>query len=279
MQQAQDFRDESDALYDVVSGLGAEDMAAATAFKGWTITAIIRHLHVWNWAAHQSLQDTPAFAEYLAAATARVQDGGLPAFEAGWLDGLAGDDLLHAWREEYVEVADGFADADPKQRVKWAGPGMSALSSITARLMETWAHGQAIYDAQGIVRQNGDRIRNIVQLGLNTYGWTFINRGETPPEPTPQLVLTGPSGAEWIYGEDNAAERITGLAEEFCQVVTQCRNIADTSLSVTGPNATNWMAKAQCFAGASQDPPAPGMRRRKRRRRSARPSPSCPSTI
>ena len=261
MQQAQDFRDESDALYDVVSGLGAEDMEAATAFKGWTPTAIIRHLHVWNWAAHQSVADTPAFGEFIAAAMARVQDGGLPAFETDWLDGLAGDALLQAWRQTYDEVADGFAAADPKQRVKWAGPDMSALSSITARLMETWAHGQAIYDQQGIVRQNADRIRNIVQLGLNTYVWTFANRGVEAPGPLPQLILTGPSGAEWVYGEDNGAERIEGLAEEFCQVVTQTRNIDDTKLSVTGPNATAWMAKAQCFAGAAQDPPAPGTRR------------------
>lgn len=261
MQQAQDFRDECDALYDVVSGLGPEGMEAATAFKDWTPNAIIRHLHLWNWAAQQSLGDTPAFGEFMAAATSRAGAGGLPAFEADWLDGLAGADLLHAWRETYGEVADGFAGADPKRRVKWAGPDMSALSSITARLMETWAHGQAIYDARGIVRQNADRIRNIVQLGLNTYVWTFANRGQEAPGPLPQLKLTGPSGAEWVYGEDNGDERIAGLAEEFCQVVTQTRNIADTSLSVTGPNATAWMAHAQCFAGPPQDPPAPGTRR------------------
>jgi len=33
---------------------------------------------------------------------------------------------------------------------------MSACSCITARQMETWAHGQAIYDELGQTRQNTD---------------------------------------------------------------------------------------------------------------------------
>ena len=261
MQQAQDFRDECDSLFALVSGLDSAAMDDQTAFKDWTPNTILRHLHVWNWAAHQSLGGTPAFAEFMQAAASRAKSGVLPAFEADWLDGLTDDALLRAWRQEYEAVAESFATADPKRRVKWAGPDMSARSSITARLMETWAHGQAIYDRQGVVRQNADRIRNIVQLGLNTYGWTFANRGEPVPEPVPQLILIGPSGTEWIYGEDNAAERIVGLAEEFCQVVTQTRNIVDTALSVTGSNAMAWMVRAQCFAGSPQDPPTPGTRR------------------
>jgi hypothetical protein len=43
-------------------------------------------------------------------------------------------------------------------------------------------------------------------------------------------------------------------------VVTQTRNIADTGLKVTGPNATAWMEIAQCFAGRPEMPPAPGTR-------------------
>jgi hypothetical protein len=55
---------------------------------------------------------------------------------------------------------------------------------------------------------------------------------------------------------------LEGRATEFCQVVTQCRNIADTSLKVSGDVARQWMAVAQCFAGPPQDPPAPGVRRK-----------------
>ena len=58
--------------------------------------------------------------------------------------------------------------------------------------METWAHGQEIYDLLGIVRLNADRIRNIVILGVNTYGWTFVNRGLEPPAPVPYVKLDAP---------------------------------------------------------------------------------------
>jgi uncharacterized protein (TIGR03084 family) len=125
-------------------------------------------------------------------------------------------------------------------------------------LMETWAHAQAVYDLLGVERIDSDRIGNIVRLGVNTYGWTFKNRKEEPPGPMPRLRLTAPSGAIWEYGEGD--DLITGSASEFCQVVTQCRNIADTALHVKGPIAARWMSIAQCFAGPSNDPPPPGAR-------------------
>ena len=43
---------------------------------------------------------------------------------------------------------------------------MSARSAISARQMETWAHGQEVFDVLGADREEHDRIRNIVVLGL-----------------------------------------------------------------------------------------------------------------
>jgi uncharacterized protein (TIGR03084 family) len=76
----------------------------------------------------------------------------------------------------------------------------------------------------------------------------------------PHLKLTAPSGDVWTYGEDSGENTITGLAVEFCQVVTQTRNIVDTSLAVSGPVARQWMTSAQCFAGPPETPPPPGTR-------------------
>ena len=182
------------------------------------------------------------------------------AYESEVLAGLDGFALVAEWEKQFEETADRFASADPKARLQWAGPDMSARSSITARLMETWAHGQEVYDHLGALRKNEDRIGNIVMLGVNTFGWTYATRREQPPGAMPYLVLTAPSGAVWTHGTESDAERIEGRAEEFCQVVTQTRNIADTSLKVTGPVATDWMAKAQCFAGPPATPPPPGSR-------------------
>ena len=266
MQQADDFLGESHALYTLVENLSERELAQATAFKDWTFNDVIGHLHMWNQAADLSLMDSQAFIDWFEGIQKHVSGGSLRRAEREWLKGLSGQNLLTAWRDGYQEMADHFSKADPSARVKWAGPDMSVRSSVTARLMETWAHGQEIYDALGVVRRNADRIRNIVILGINTYGWTFRVRGERVPEPMPTLVLEAPSGEVWRFGDSDAGTSdqqggtITGLAEEFCQVVTQVRNIADTDLQVTGENASNWMAKAQCFAGPPEDPPAPGTR-------------------
>jgi uncharacterized protein (TIGR03084 family) len=194
---------------------------------------------------------------------AGIRGGRLPDFEAEYLGGLSGQALLAEWTAQYRVMTPRFAAADPRHRVKWVGPDMSVLSSITARLMETWSHAQAIYDVLGAKRADTDRIGNIVRLGVNTYGFTWKNRRQDSPGPMPRLRLTAPSGAIWEYGEPSESGVITGSATQFCQVVTQCRNIADTSLAVTGEVAHQWMAVAQCFAGPPQDPPGAGTRFRR----------------
>ncbi|MEQ1538221.1 MAG: TIGR03084 family metal-binding protein [Sphingorhabdus sp.] len=260
MQQAQDFCDESSALAELLATLSDSDFEQPTLFKGWTINNILRHLHVWNIAAGKSLDGEDAFAAFLSVLMGGERGLLFNAMESRYLEGLSGAALLSAWRDEYLRLSERFSATDPKARLKWVGPDMSAISSITARLMETWSHAQAVYDVLGVERVDNDRIGNIVRLGVNTFGWTFKNRKEAPPGPMPRLRLTAPSGAVWDYGDGD--DLITGHATEFCQVVTQCRNIGDTQLHVTGPAAERWMAIAQCFAGPPQDPPPMGARHR-----------------
>ena len=260
MQQAHDFLDECEALYALLSSINDSEFETPTLFKGWTINNILRHLHVWNIAAGKSLDGEEAFSAFLGALMGGERGLSFNAVESRYLDGLSGTALLNAWRSKYERLADCFAATDPKARLKWVGPDMSAISSITARLMETWSHAQAVYDVLGVERLDHDRIGNIVRLGVNTFGWTFKNRQEEPAGPMPRLHLIAPSGAIWDYGEGE--DLITGKAKEFCQVVTQCRNIGDTQLQVSGPVAKRWMAIAQCFAGPPQEPPTAGARHR-----------------
>jgi uncharacterized protein (TIGR03084 family) len=259
-EQPADFRAESEALHALLEPLADADYARATRFKGWTIDEVLRHLHVWNNAALLALEDEPAFVALVGGWT--PQRGKIPIrdFERAWCAGLGGRALREAWIARVRHVAERFALADPRRRVKWSGPDMSVRSSITARLMETWAHGQAVYDLLGVERRDADRIRNIATLGINTYGWTFSVRGTPPPAEPPQVRLTAPSGAIWTWHEGSDSGLIEGSASEFCQVVTQVRNIADTRLAVHGEAARRWMACAQCFAGGPEPPPAPGTR-------------------
>jgi len=259
-EQVSDFRDESEALYRLMQPLGAADYGTATQFKNWTFNDIIGHLHLWNRAADLSLTDEAAFQKFLGEVFQSVASGSLRTFEKQWLDGLQGPELLEQWHAFVLKMAGHFAAADPQARVKWAGPDMSVRSSMTARLMETWAHGLAVYDALGVERVDADRIRNIAVLGVNTFAWTFRNRKLEVPRQMPCVRLTAPSGVMWQWGEAGSGERIEGTASEFCQVVTQTRNVADTDLQVSGEVARQWMGIAQCFAGPPEDPPAPGSR-------------------
>lgn len=265
MEQADDFVAESEDLHGVLAPLADAGFAKVTQFRGWTIDDVVRHLHFFNEMVDLALLDPAAFgARYEVFDAGRQADGTMARITERMLEGLSGQRLLAAWRERYLEMGPRWREADPKARVRWVGPDMSVRSSITARQMETWAHGQAVVDALGIERENTDRIRNIAHLGVQTYGWTFLNRGQAAPAPVPYVCLTAPSGEIWEWGEPSDDERVAGPAVDFCQVVTQVRNIADVGLQVRGPNAERWMARAQCFAGPAVEPPPPGTRFRTR---------------
>lgn len=261
MEQAADFLAETRALGALLADLPDAAFEEATQFKGWTINDVIRHLHFWNRAAGLQLTDEPELVRLLAKVAG---PGGMRAVEREAVP-ETGQMLRAAWLAMAGEIAALYGTADPRARLKWAGPDMSARSSITARLMETWAHGQEVYDHLGVERVDHDRIRNIAHLGVQTFGWTYQVRRMEIPSAAPFVRLAAPSGAVWTWGDERAPDSVTGSATEFCQVVTQVRNVADTHLVVRGPVATQWMSMAQCFAGAAEPPPAPGTRFRRMR--------------
>ena len=64
------------------------------------------------------------------------------------------------------------------------------------------------------------------------------------------VILDAPDGSTWEWNrEASDANSISGPALDFCLLVTQRRNIADTSLVVNGPLAQDWVPIAQAFAG------------------------------
>ena len=71
------------------------------------------------------------------------------------------------------------------------------------------------------------------------------------------MILKSPSGETWEFGPQGAEESVSGSALDFCLVVTQRRNLKDTSLEVFGSAAVKWMKIAQAFAGPATDGPEP----------------------
>ena len=261
LQQALDLRAECDALYDFVAGLDADTWQRRTPFKGWTVWDVIAHLRYFDRAAVLSATSEEAFTASLVELVKGFEEGlDLAAFTRRHFGPLTPGELLEAWRGGFVEMCDLLGASEPERRLKWYGPDMGVRAFASARQMETWAHGQDIYDLLQVEREHADRIKNVVVLGVKTFAWTFVNRGLEPPAEMPYLRLTAPSGAVWEWGDPAQEQRVEGTAVDFCRVVSQNRNVADTGLVVVGPTATRWMAIAQCFAGSPVDPPAPGER-------------------
>ena len=63
-----------------------------------------------------------------------------------------------------------------------------------------------------------------------------------------------PDGTRWTWGPEDAADRVSGSAEDFCLLVTQRRHRSQTDLEAVGTVADAWLDIAQAFAGA----PGPG---------------------
>ena len=259
--QAADYRAECDDLASVLASIDMTAWDTVTQFKGWTFRDIVGHLFMFDSAARLTVEDPPAFRRLLSDVQRALNEGAtMVTYTREWLGDVTSAELLDRWRATSTGLADLYANLEPGHRVAWAGPDMSVKSCISARQMEVWAHGQAVYDATGRARVEADRIENVVVMGVNTFGWTFAVRGLPVPAARPHVRLTLPSGATRTWNSPDDANRIEGSAVEFCRVVTQTRSIADTNLIVVGEGACAWMSMAQCFAGPPESPPQAGTR-------------------
>jgi uncharacterized protein (TIGR03084 family) len=120
---------------------------------------------------------------------------------------------------------------------------------VTARFMETWAHALDVYDALGIAHDPTDRMRHVAHLGIRTRGFAFTAHELEPPAEELRVELVAPSGELWSWGPEDAEQRLSGSAYDFCRLVTQRVHRDDTDLVATGPDAETWLGIAQAFAG------------------------------
>lgn len=262
-----DLLAEHEALDAIVRELTDDQWAIPTASPRWSVADQIAHLAYFDRSAALAITDPEGFAthvrEMLGAMTGddAAPDAHEPGARSdqvtlGEFRAMTPAELLAAWRTHRATLADAAAMLADDDRVGWYGPSMGAKSFLTARLMETWAHGQDIVDAVGADRPATERLRHIAQLGFITRGWSYVNRGLEVPAATVRLELIGPAGDTWVFGPDDAEETVAGDALDFCLVVTQRRHLDDTALTV-GEVGRDWLAIAQAFAGAATDGPAP----------------------
>jgi len=249
---------EQDSLDALVAGLPEARWAAVTSCDNWTIKDEICHLAFFDYTARLAATDPDAFTRHIVEDLGRAKDMEEVTqitLSKGRAMDIAG--LLGWWRTERQQLIAALVGLKPQDRLLWYGPSMSALSFATARLMETWAHGQDIYDVLKQRRPASPGLKNVAHLGVTTFGWSFANRGMEVPDTPVRVELTAPSGETWSWGDPAAGETISGPAEDFCLVVTQRRHVDDTALLVHGPTARQSMLLAQAFAGPPDcGPPA-----------------------
>jgi uncharacterized protein (TIGR03084 family) len=189
------------------------------------------------------------------------------AYEAHWL-GLGPRDpgaaVLEWWLEAAGRFDAVFAPLPDGDRIPWFGPDMSVASMLTARLMETWAHGQDICDALGVERGPTVRLRHVAHIAVRARPFSYAVRGMALPGDPVRVELEAPDGDRWVFAPEGK-ETITGSALDFCLVLTKRRHPDETALMADGPLARQWLEIGQAFAGPPAETRPPGAWRPVRR--------------
>jgi uncharacterized protein (TIGR03084 family) len=247
-----DLNAEGAELDGVVAGLVDADWARATPAAGWTVAHQIAHLAWTDAIATLAATDAVAFQAAVQDALARIVTYVDDAAAEGARHSPAG--LLAEWRAGRAALTEALRSVPDGTKLPWFGPPMSATSMATARLMETWAHGQDIVDTFALARPATARLRHVAHIGVRTRNFAYLVNDRSAPAEEFRFELVAPSGEVWTWGPDDAAQRVSGPALDFCLLVTQRRHRDDLALIAVGPDANDWLGIAQAFAG----PPGTG---------------------
>lgn len=251
---AADLSVEHDELFSLVASLDHDAWDLPTPAQGWEVRDQVSHLAFFDEIAALAVSDPAAFTVVADRANRALSSGEDP-MQPHLAKGreMTPGQLLAWWEQSYGGLTDAVRDADPALRVPWFGPPMSISSFLSARMMETWAHGEDIADALGVERQPTDRLRHIAHLGVAARGFSYVVHSMDPPSHPVRVSLVAPSGGSWTWGPEDAVSSVEGIAIEFCLVVTRRRRLSSTGLVLNGDDAVAWMEIAQAFAG----PPGP----------------------
>lgn len=224
--------DELDALVSAHA-----DWSTPTPAVGWTIAHQIAHLAAADENVLTAILTPDAFD--LAASDA----------DADAAEGAAQprSHLLQRWRAGRAEVATALRGIPLDHAFPWYGSELTARLMVPLRLMETWAHGQDVFDALGVARPPTNRLRHVAALGVVGRELSFYAAQLPMPTEPFRVELTGPDDQTWTWGPDDARQRVRGSALDFCLRVTQRRSLAETGLTAVGTDAEKWLDIARVF--------------------------------
>ncbi|HVA75457.1 MAG TPA: TIGR03084 family metal-binding protein [Acidimicrobiales bacterium] len=251
-----DLAAEHASLDAIVANLDEAGWSTPTPAAGWDVRDTVSHLIFFDEQATLAIDDPPAFEEHKSGLIASASAGEEPDVAIG--RGIEGAAVLERWRNSRsalirraLRASEDAGGAPP--RIAWYGPPMSLASFISARIMETWAHGADIRDALGEPLESSAtvRLKHICHLAYGARTFAFAVHGVEDPGDPVAMVVEAPGGGTWTWGPpaDEVANVITGSALDIALVFTQRRHPSRTGVKVTGPTAARWVSIAQAFAG------------------------------
>lgn len=241
-----DLEEEQVSLQELVATVDDDGWLAPTPSEGWDVRDTVSHL-----------ADTDEIAVDTVTGGLRSLNDEAQRYESpeaftlsGCLRGreMTGPEVLAWWRRASEREREVFLAADASTRVPW-GIGMQMPSLVTARIMETWAHGLDVRAALGAPPHDTDtNLAHVAWLGVRALPYAFSVAGREVPAGDLRVELELPSGATWTAGAAEAPDRVTGPAAEFCRVFVQRLDVADaTGLSAEGDLAEVALAVARAY--------------------------------
>ena len=251
-----DLAAEAADLDRVVAALDEAGWQTPTPAPGWTVAHQIAHLGFIAHLAWAAAADRAEFGR-LAAAAKDDFEGAVNSALADYLTGGPAQTLAR-WRADQAAATKALAEVPADQVVPWLVNPLPPSILAAAGLMELFGHGQDVYDALGIDRTPTDRIGHLAFFGTRTRDFGYLAHGLTPPTEEFRFELTAPSGLIWNFGPEDATDRITGPAHDFCLLVTRRRHHGDLALTATAGEATRWLDIAQAYRGPAGEGRKPG---------------------
>jgi uncharacterized protein (TIGR03084 family) len=212
-----------------------------TPFDPWTVRDTISHLADFEELAADSIAGGNRIEEWQNSSDldALKQE----AIEKG--RNMRPQDVIEWWRGGRAKVVEPLSHMNGKDRIQWFAGDMSARTFATYRLMETWSHGLDIYDTLELEVEDTPRIRHVCWLGWKTLPYAFKDHG-LDYEPI-RVELIGPGYSRWIFGPEDAKNRIKGAASDWARISVRRIEPKDTRLKVTGDAAETALEVAQAF--------------------------------
>ncbi len=236
--------EEQAELEKVLQGRSDEEWLTPTPAVGWDVRDQVSHLADTEEIAYDTSTGGPR--QLNAEALSFTSPDAFT--ESGCDKGrkMKGPEVLEWWVRGAARTRGTLAHKDPKERIPW-GLGMAARSFVSARLMETWAHGLDVRAALGEPPNITPRLRDVAWLIFRALPYGFSHAKREMPIGTLRMELDF-NGERWDFGPDQADSLITGDAGEFCRVGVQRMKLADaTTLKAEGNLAEQALQVARAF--------------------------------